>query len=98
MVNITPMRERVQFLTVTMDPIEDTPQVLKAYGPAHGLDPENWIFPTSRACQADDVTRTLAEAYNLRFEQVEDGQQMNGVVTNIIDRSGRLATKPRPAL
>lgn len=93
MVNDTPMKDMVQFVTVTTDPSVDTPEVMKAYGPAHGLDPANWVFLTTRGGQPEDATRKLAEAYNLRFEPLDDGQQTHGVVTHIIDRNGRFAAK-----
>jgi hypothetical protein len=35
----------------------------------------------------------LSEAYNVRFEPLEDGQQMHGAVTHVIDRGGRFAAK-----
>lgn len=39
MINQSPMKDMVQFITITTDPVNDTPEVLEAYGPAHGLDP-----------------------------------------------------------
>uniref|UniRef100_UPI0013D81A57 SCO family protein n=2 Tax=Pseudomonadota TaxID=1224 RepID=UPI0013D81A57 len=47
MVNSTPMKDQVVFTSITTDPSKDTPDVLKAYGPAHGLDPVNWLFLTT---------------------------------------------------
>lgn len=93
MVNETPMKDMVQFLTVTTDPAADTPEVMKAYGEAHGLDPSNWTFLTTREGQAEDTTRNLSEEYNVRFDPLEGGQQMHGVVTHVIDRGGRFAAK-----
>lgn len=92
-VNDTPMKDRVQFLAVTTDPLKDTTEVLAAYGPAHGLDASNWKFLTTRPGQPEDTTRKLSEAYNVRFELLEDGQQMHGAVTHVIDRGGRFAAK-----
>jgi protein SCO1/2 len=92
-VNDTPMKDRVQFLTITTDPVKDTPKVLKQYGPAHGLDAYNWMFLTTKPGQAEDATRRLSEEYNVRFEPLEDGQQMHGIVTHVIDRGGRFAAK-----
>ena len=46
-VNQTPMRELVQFITITTDPEHDTLKVLQDYGPKHGLDPINWTVLTS---------------------------------------------------
>ena len=59
----------------------------------HGLDPHNWTFLTTRKGQAEDATRKLSEEYNVRFEPLEGGQQMHGVVTHVIDRGGRFAAK-----
>lgn len=89
----TPMKEMVQFITITTDPANDTADVMKGYGPAHGLDPSNWIFLTRQTSQPEDVTRKLAGDYGLKFVKAEDGLQMHGVVTQIIDRGGRLAAK-----
>ena len=92
-INITPMKDMVQFITVTTDPDVDTPDVLRSYGAAHGLDADNWMFLTRRPGDAEAATRELSEAYNVRFEPLEDGQQMHGVVTHVIDRGGRFAAK-----
>ena len=91
MVNQTPMQDRVQFVTITTDPANDTPEVLKDYGPAHGLDPANWVFLTVGPDQGEDTTRKLVEAYGHKFMITEDGLQVHGVVTHVIDRSGRWA-------
>jgi protein SCO1/2 len=92
-VNITPMKDMVQFITVTTDPLKDTPEVLRTYGEPRGLDPANWMFLTRAPGQPEDATRKLAETYNLRFQPLDDGQQLHGVVTNVIDRGGRFAAK-----
>ena len=44
MVNLTPMREQVRFVTITTDPVRDTPEIMHGYGPAHGLDPMLFIL------------------------------------------------------
>tara|TARA_R110000787_G_scaffold89257_2_gene189055 strand:- start:1017 stop:1709 length:693 start_codon:yes stop_codon:yes gene_type:complete len=91
MINQSPMKDMVQFISVTTDPANDTPEVLEAYGPAHGLDPANWTFLTTRPEQSEDGTRTLAEAFGHRFAKTDDGYQTHGVVTHVIDRAGRWA-------
>jgi protein SCO1/2 len=89
MVNQTPMRELVQFVTITTDPERDTPAVMREYGPMHGLDPVNWAFLTSGSDQPEDTTRILAERFGHTFTRTEDGYQIHGVVTHVIDREGR---------
>ena len=67
--------------------------MLRSYGAAHGLDPYNWIFLTAGPGQPEDATRRLAEAYDMKFDPLADGQQMHGVATHVIDRGGRFAAK-----
>ena len=88
MVNQTPMRDQVQFVSITTDPENDTADVLRTYGPAHGLDPVNWVFLTSGS-DRPSATRELAERYRHKFTKTEGGYQVHGVVTHVIDREGR---------
>lgn len=89
MVNRTPMREQVRFVTVTTDPERDTPEVLREYAARHDLDPTNWVFLTSGSGQPEDATRQLAERFGHTFTKGDDGYQVHGVVTHVIDREGR---------
>ncbi|MBE0577928.1 SCO family protein [Devosia sp.] len=93
LLNQSPMKTQIQFVTVTTDPERDTSAVMEGYGEAHRLDPVNWIFLTRKLDEPEDATRVLARTYGLEFTETEDGQQMHGVVTHVIDRDGRLAAK-----
>ncbi|RWP73559.1 SCO family protein [Mesorhizobium sp.] len=88
MVNGTPMKGQVTFVTITTDPVRDTPDVLRNYGPAHGLDPVNWLFLTTTAGQPEDAPRKLAEAFGHKFALTDGGYQMHGTVTHVIDKQG----------
>ena len=88
MVNRTPMRDLVRFVTITTDPVNDTPEVLRAYGPAHGLDPANWLFLTSGP-EWPGATRALVERFGHKFTATAGGAQVHSVVTHVIDREGR---------
>lgn len=89
LVNQSPMKQQVEFITVTTDPSRDRGDVLTEYGRTHGLDPVNWVFLTTAPDQAEDTTRKLAEQFGHRFDKTGDGYQMHGIVTHIIDRDGR---------
>lgn len=91
MVNQTPMAERVRFVTITTDPRNDTPDLLREYGPSRGLDPVNWLALTTRPDQPEDATRRLAEAFGHSFSKLPDGEQMHGTVTHVIAPDGRWA-------
>jgi len=89
MVNQTPMKGLVEFVTITTDPANDMPDVMRAYGPAHGLDPANWTFLTTAPDQPDNATRKLVEAFDQGFSSAEAGTRIHGAVTHIIDMTGR---------
>ena len=89
MVNQTPMKDAVQFISITTDPANDTPEVLREYGPTHGLDPVNWVFLTTTRDQPEDATRALAEAYGHGFTKTKAGYQAHGIVTHVVDKQGR---------
>lgn len=92
MIDPTPMRDIVQFISITTDPVNDTPEVMKAYGSAHGLDPVNWVFLTSGPSQGA-ATREIAERYGLKFTRVKDDYLLHALVTFLIDKSGKLRAK-----
>lgn len=89
MVNRTPMKDMVQFISISTDPEHDTPEILRPYGTAHGLDDANWVFLTTLPDQPADLTRKLSEAYGHKFTKAEDDQLVHGVVTHVIDKEGR---------
>jgi len=89
LLNRTALRDRVRFVTITTDPARDSPDVLRTYGPQHGLGPANWVFLTSGQ-DRPNATGRIAEAFGHRFVVTSDGLQMHGMVTHVIDRYGRL--------
>ena len=89
MINRTPMRTLVQFISISTDPEHDTLEILRAFGREHGLDDTNWVFLTTLPNQPSDLTRKLVEAYGHKFRRVADGSLIHGVVTHVIDREGR---------
>ncbi|MBB4152055.1 MULTISPECIES: SCO family protein [Sphingomonadaceae] len=91
--NISPMKDQVAFLTISTDPRNDTPKVMKEFGGQHGLDPANWTFLTTLPSQPIGTTRQLAAAYGLKFTTMPDGMQMHGAVTHLIDQEGRLRAR-----
>ena len=92
MVNRTPMRDVVQFVAITTDPEHDAPETFAAYGAERGLDPANWTMLTSGA-DSPAATRDIAEQFGLKFTANATGYQMHGVVTHLIDKSGRLRAR-----
>ena len=93
MINISPMKNEVQFISITTDPKRDHGQVLRDFGENHGLDPVNWTFLTTTPDEPEDTTRNLAGAYGIQFKVTTGGDQMHGVVTNVIDQNGHLRAR-----
>src|SRR5260370_24511935 len=73
LINQPPMKQQLEFITITTDPSRDKGEALRNYGHAHGLDPANWIFLTTNPDQAEDTTRTLPEQFGQRFHKTEHG-------------------------
>ena len=93
MVNITPMKDMVEFISITTDPKRDFGRALRDFGENHGLDPVNWLFLTAAPGAAEDSTRQLASSYGVEFKLAANGEQMHGVVTNVISQDGRLVAR-----
>ncbi len=92
-INQTPMKDMVSFITITTDPKRDQGHILNDYGKAHGLVAANWVFLTAGTDQPVDTTRKLAKAYGLEFTPDGDGVEIHGVVTHVIDQSGRMLAR-----
>jgi protein SCO1 len=92
--NDGPMKDLVQFISITTDPVNDTPDILRGYADVHGLDPVNWIMLTKTPDQPDDATRQLARDYGLEFTMTADSDMMmHAAVTHVVDIGGRFAGK-----
>ncbi|PCH69429.1 MAG: cytochrome-c oxidase [Rhodobacteraceae bacterium] len=88
MINATPMRDLVEFVTVTTDPLNDTYADMQKFGPERGLDPYNWRILTSGP-DLPEATRDLVEQFGHSYQVVDDGYQVHGTVTHVIDKRGQ---------
>lgn len=55
-------RDDVHFVSVTVDPEVDTPEVLRAYGERYGADFDRWTFLTG---SPEDVRRVVQRSFRL---------------------------------
>lgn len=93
-INATPMRDVVQFVSIATD-TEDAPEtadIMRSYAARFDLDPVNWMFLYRGLAPKDGIIR-LAERYGLKFSYTEDGDQVHGVVTHVIDKTGVLRAR-----
>jgi len=77
---------RIVFVSITVDPERDTPEVLKEYGEAFGADFAGWYFLTGSPSTIADVVRR----YGVFAAKAENGNVEHTFLTSIIDRRGVL--------
>lgn len=84
------LRARVHFVSITLDPERDSPEVLRAYATARGADLADWSFLTGEP----DAVRDVLKRYGV-FAQASanPGEVDHVVVTLVVDAEGRVAQR-----
>jgi protein SCO1 len=77
---------KVAFVSITLDPERDTPEVLKDYAEFWGAKPEGWSFLSGSLEAVRDVTRR----YGVFFAKKENGSVEHSQLTSLIDAEGRM--------
>ena len=77
---------KIAFVSITVDPEHDTPEVLKEYGEAVGANFAGWFFLTGSPSAIADVIRR----YGVFAARAENGNVNHTFLTSIIDRRGVL--------
>jgi protein SCO1/2 len=77
---------KIAFVSITVDPERDTPEVLKEYAQAFGANLMGWSFLTGPPEAIRDVTRR----YGVFASKSADGNVDHSFLTSIIDRRGIL--------
>ncbi len=84
------LRDRVRLLSVTFDPLYDTPAVLREYAARYDAQasssPRIWEFATGTSAQISDV----AKLFNLSYTPAADGTINHSLKTALIDPNGKL--------
>lgn len=83
------LRDRVHFVSITLDPERDTPEALRKYAEARGVDLSDWSFLTGEPEAVDEVLR----AYGVGSTPGEGGEIVHVVATYLIDAQGRIAKR-----
>jgi protein SCO1/2 len=77
----------VFFLSITVDPDHDRPDVLKQYAEALGCDLKGWAFLTGTA----DQIRKVARGYGVYYDNTRAvGDVDHNLLTSLVDRRGAL--------
>jgi protein SCO1/2 len=77
---------RVRFVSITVDPERDTPQILAQYARNHGVDSTGWAFLTGAPNEIQDVERR----YGIYAKKTDRGDVDHTFLTSIIDQRGTL--------
>jgi protein SCO1/2 len=77
---------RVKFLSISVDPARDTPEVLKRYAEAHGAQGAGWTFLTGTPAEI----RTVAKHYGVYYRKTPRGDVDHTFLTSLVDRDGIL--------
>jgi protein SCO1 len=78
--------KRIAFISITVDPEHDTPEVLKRYAETFGANLNGWAFLTGDPAAIQDVVLR----YGAFAAKDADGQVDHTFLTSIVDRSGTL--------
>jgi protein SCO1 len=77
---------KIAFVSITVDPERDTPEVLKEYAQAFGANLAGWAFLTG----SPDAIRDVARRYGLFASKTTNGDIEHTFLTSIVDPRGIL--------
>lgn len=77
---------RVVFVSITVDPERDTPEVLRRYARAHGAESPGWAFLTG----AHGEIREVARRYGVFCAKTPRGDVDHTFLTSLVDQRGNL--------
>jgi protein SCO1 len=77
---------KIAFISITVDPERDTPQVLKEYAQAFGAHLDGWAFVTG----APETIREVIRSYGVFAAKTAAGDVDHSFLTSIVDPRGIL--------
>jgi protein SCO1 len=77
---------KIAFISITVDPERDTPEVLKQYAQMFAVKLAGWAFLTGSPAAIQDVTHR----YGVFVAKAADGSVDHTALTSLIDARGRL--------
>jgi protein SCO1 len=80
------LKDRVQLLSITLDPKRDTPEKLRGYMRLYDVESRTWSFITGREA---DIRRTL-DAWGIWAKPAADGQLNHPSRVYLVDPQGRI--------
>ncbi|MGX6444138.1 SCO family protein [Neobacillus sp. K501] len=89
--------ESIQFITITIDPYRDTPEVLQKYMKGFQIDnSNNWIFLTgdqNNIKEDQKKIRELGESLQFQYKDPGNGQYVHTTFTYLLDENNKFIEK-----
>lgn len=89
-----PASSKARLVTLTTDPVFDTPQVLRLYGERFGANPERWTFLTG---SKDQIAKLATSSLKLTAIEKSPAERENpedlfihSTIFVVVDKQGRL--------
>lgn len=76
----------IAFVSITVDPLRDTPDVLASYANTFGISSKDWVFLTGEPATVDNV----ALRYGVVIARTSNADPIHNLLTSIIDGNGML--------
>ncbi len=83
------LRARTRFVSISLDPVRDSPMALRAYAQERGADLTGWSFLTGEP----EVVARVVKDYGVGTLRRPDGQLDHLVATFLIDADGKIAQR-----
>jgi protein SCO1/2 len=77
---------KVAFVSITVDPENDTPAALKAYAEGHDVDLAGWTFLTGPTPVVDDIVKR----YGVAVTRAAGGEIEHNLLTTLVDKHGKM--------
>jgi protein SCO1 len=89
--------DKVQFLTITIDPYRDSPEVLRKYMENFGLENDgNWIFLTgdpANTLEEQQKIKNVADTFKFQYRDPGNGFYVHSTFTYLIDENNKFIKK-----
>jgi len=79
--------EDIQYVLISIDPKNDTPQVMKAYLDTNKFDEKQWTFIRSN----EDDTRELANVMAVKYKEISPIEFSHSNIISVYSKKGTLA-------
>lgn len=78
--------DKVQFISITLDPEVDTPEVLQAYSERIGAELDNWVFLRG----SDEQIQEIIRPYGFYAQKLDNGLVAHTSAFYLVDQEGNI--------